>query len=131
MQTQDFKYISFKRSQELAKIEKLKASLHLISIKKGKNRSKRIVFEENEEETPEKKQQSMDFQHQLEYQFRDQTKMYRELEKREERARQLTLILQDMTHSRMTANSKNREGQKVVNDNKNCIPLLFPAERLK
>jgi U3 small nucleolar RNA-associated protein 11 len=49
MQSQDSKYVAFKRSIELKKIEKLKSGLHLLDVE-GLPRNKHILFTDSKEE---------------------------------------------------------------------------------
>lgn len=49
MQSQDVNYVSYKRSIELKKIDRLKASLHLLDVE-GKPKNKHIFFTDTEEE---------------------------------------------------------------------------------
>lgn len=98
LQSQDYKYISYKRTMELAKIEKLKSTLHLIDYP-DKPKNKHIIFVDMDEDALNFDWEShtqLPFQSIGEGDVKGRQKLYRELKRREERARQLTIILDKM-----------------------------------
>lgn len=98
LQSQDYKYISYKRTMELAKIERLKSSLHLIDCPE-KPKKKHIIFVDELEDLDKfdwKSRAEPPFQSIEEGDVKGRQKAYRELKRREERARQLTIILEKM-----------------------------------
>ena len=140
MQSQDIKYISYKRKIELEKIEKLKSSLHLISVP-DKPKNKKIVFvyeDDNEQEVQERiEQMKEDAEYEAELHLtglnRQQQKMYKELKKREERASELTKILETLTQRKQSLTTKQKEGQRLSKKEEadTSRPLVCPAERNK
>ena len=113
MQTQDMKYIAYKRKCEFEKIEKLKANAHFISVI-DKPKNKKIVFvDEDEEEAIQEKIEQLT--EDIEYEealhggtSKKQEKQYKELKRREERYRQLTQILQNLTKKNQALKCKTR-----------------------
>lgn len=98
MQTRDIQYVSYKRTVEMSKIEKLKANLHMIHVE-DKPCNTRIVFTDSgraKKVSKKPKVASTDDKYQEDPGWKQRQKAYRELEKRTERLRQLTILLQKM-----------------------------------
>lgn len=150
IKSQDAKYIAYKRKIELEKIEKLKSSLHLISVpEKAKNTKIVFVDSDDEEEREETVQRVIE---DGEYEFellaglnKHQQKAYKELKKREERARQLTEILNEMTGQGGSSKDDNQdidEDDELFDDDeeqekpqktkkKKASKIVWPQERKK
>lgn len=98
LQSQDYKYILYKRTMELAKMQKLRSTLHLIDHSE-KPKNKHIIFVDSNEDVD-----NFDWKSHAEGPFhsveggdvKGRQKAYRELKRREERARQLAIILEKM-----------------------------------
>lgn len=113
MRTQDLKYIVSKRTQELRKIEKLQAQLHLTSVNIDKN-NKHIYFDKDKKHEAEERT----FHNLMETELPDvdektlfknaarRQALYRELSKRIEREKELAVIQQKIEVSRAIENRK-------------------------
>lgn len=156
MQTQDTKYISLKRNMEMEKVNKLKASLHLISIPDKQRNTKTIFVEEGDdeeevEERIERIKEDSEYESILHSHLnRKQTQRYKELQKREDRVRKLTEILDDLNRRKKDNQPGKKKGlemrivkeekgerkkvkknRAVAGDAESIKPLIFPAERIK
>lgn len=113
MRTQDLKYIVSKRTQELKKIEKLQAQLHLTSVNIEKN-NKHIYFDKDKKKKAEERTFNNLMQTELpdvdeKTLFKNAAKrqaLYRELSKRIEREKELAVIQQKIEVSRAIENRK-------------------------
>ena len=135
IQSQDMKYIAFKRKVELEKVAKLEASLHMISLPhKTKNRHIIFVDDDNKEEVKERLQRIVQ---EAEEKSNDgpskaQLKMYKELAKREERAAQLTIILDKMRIKSHVSQSSGQKPKKSQDGDPSSAPVYcWPNERQK
>ena len=135
IQSQDMKYIAFKRKMELEKIAKLQASLHHISLPL-ETKNKHIIFmdEDNRDQVKERLQRIVaDAKKQAqEAPTKAQLKMYKELEKRKERAAQLTIILDKLRIKSQVSQSGKRKPVKEKDGDPTCAPVyVWPSERQK
>lgn len=111
MRTQDLKYVTLKRNQEKKKIEKLQASLNLMSVDSKKN-NQHIRFVKNLESNESVQKQTTqvpDFDLEALASASEQKKsLYKELAKRINRERELAIIQQKLEMKRHV------EGKKSV-----------------
>lgn len=135
MKSQDMKYIAFKRKIELEKIAKLEASLHHICLP-NRPANKHIIFmnEDNEDQVKDRVQRIVqEAEEKSDVPTKAQFKLYKELEKRKERAAQLTIILDKMRIKAQVSQTKT--GQKPVKSkpgDPNSAPVYYwPSERQK
>lgn len=135
IQSQDMKYISFKRKMELEKIAKLEASLHMISLpNKAKNKHIIFVHDDNKEEVRERVQRIVQEAEEKSYErpSKAQLKMYKELEKRKERAAQLTIILNKMTIKSLASKKSGVNPRKLDDGDPSSASVSYwPSERQK
>ncbi|KAJ8952941.1 hypothetical protein NQ318_006558 [Aromia moschata] len=140
MRTQDLKYITMKRTQELKRIEKLQSALHLSSIdfemknkhiyfdkKKRKSADERTLELLSEKELPDIDEES------LTKMARKRKAMYDELSKRINRERELTIVQQKIEVSRALENKKSvLRPKKVKKGTTNRAPIyVWKYERKK
>ena len=100
IQSRDLRYIEYKRSCEMAKIEKLKSTLHLIHVDE-KPQNKRLVFtDDGKPKKVKAKTSKLVSDEDLSLGdpgWKERKKAYRELQKREDRLKQLTILSQKMS----------------------------------
>lgn len=140
MRTQDLKYIVHKRTQELKKIEKLQALLHFPSVEVGK-KTKHIYFDKETEK--EAKERTLKLLMETELPDVDKgtliknankrTALYKELGKRIERERQLSIIQQKFEIAKAVENKKNViKPKRLKKGNKDRAPVyVWKYERKK
>lgn len=140
MRSQDLKYIVTKRTQEMKKIEKLQAQLHLSSVDL-KNKSKHIYFDKACEN--EVKRRSLEYlgnkelpninYKDLEEAAKQKKHLYSELSKRINREKELTVIQAKIEAKRNIENKKTvLPPKKVKRGKKNRAPIyVWKYERKK
>ncbi|XP_017783319.1 PREDICTED: probable U3 small nucleolar RNA-associated protein 11 [Nicrophorus vespilloides] len=121
MQTQDLKYITFKRTQEQRKIDKLQSQLHLTSVSLQVQRSHK-VFPKNLE-SEEKKEEpdylattslpDVDIKA-LTSATETQKRLYRELSKRIQREKELSVIQDKLEMKRHTSSKAHVLKPKLI-----------------
>lgn len=136
IQSQDMKYIAFKRKIELEKIAKLEASLHMISLPDKKAKNKHVIFVHDDDDKEEVKQRLQRIVQEAEQPAygptKAQLKMYKELEKRKERASQLTIILDKMRIKNQVSQTSGPKPKKLDDGDPSSAPAYsWPRERQK
>ncbi|CAH1961387.1 unnamed protein product [Acanthoscelides obtectus] len=140
MRTQDLKYIVTKRTQELKKIEKLQAELHLTSVDVLK-KNKHIYYDKEVKKQAEERT----LQHLMEQELPDvdentlaesakkRKALYRELSKRIERERELAIVQQKMETAKAIENKKSvLKPKRVKKGTKDQAPIyVWKYERKK
>ncbi|KAJ8984642.1 hypothetical protein NQ317_009870 [Molorchus minor] len=140
MQTQDLRYITTKRTQELKKVEKLQAQLHLSSVDLG-TKNKHIYFDKNSKREAEKRTLELLAEKQLPdidedtllKMARKRKAMYDELSKRINREKELAIIQQKLEVTKALENKKSiLPPKKVKKGTKNRAPIyVWKYERKK
>nr|CAI5854293.1 unnamed protein product [Callosobruchus analis] len=140
MRTQDLKYIVTKRTQELKKIEKLQAQLHLTSVEFTK-KNKHIYYDKEAQKQAEERnlqhlmdQELPDVNEDMLVKSADKRKaMYRELSKRIERERDLAVVQQKIEAARAVENKKSLlKPKRVKKGTKDRAPIyVWKYERKK
>lgn len=116
MQTQDIKYIIYKRTQESRKIEKLQSQLHLTNVNHNiKNQhitfEKEKVAEDNNLTHPELEHVNEDVLNEI---TEKQKKLYTELGKRIKREKELAIIQRKLEMRNFIKNKKNNLLPKLI-----------------
>nr|CAH7746088.1 unnamed protein product [Callosobruchus chinensis] len=140
MRTQDLKYIVTKRTQELKKIEKLQAQLHLTSVEVTK-KNKHIYYDKEAKKQAEERslQHLMDQElpdvneHMLAKSADKRKALYKELSKRIERERELAVVQQKIEAARAIENKKSLlKPKRVKKGTKDRAPIyVWKYERKK
>ncbi|XP_044259171.1 probable U3 small nucleolar RNA-associated protein 11 [Tribolium madens] len=141
MRSQDLKYITTKRTQELKKIEKLQAQLHLASVDHDV-KNKHIYFTKNidKEELTKKKLEQLSKKELPDVNLDDLAEatkkkkhLYNELAKRINREKELSVIQQKIEMKKHVENRKNvLPPKRVRRGNRNRAPIyVWPYERKK
>lgn len=140
MRSQDLKYITLKRTQELKRIEKLQAQLHLTSVK-HKVKNKHLRFEKNLEE--DSKDPQINFlcktqlpdidRNELAAAARRRASLYSELSKRIQREKELAVVQQKIEIKKHIEGKKSViPPKKVKKGSKNKAPVyVWKYERKK
>lgn len=140
MKSQDLKYITTKRTQEMKKIEKLQAQLHLTGINHRK-RNKHVYFNENLDAnytennlltkltTEELPDINLDL---LEDAVKNKKALYKQLSKRIERERELATIQRKIEIERHLKEKNLLKPKRLRKGNKNSAPVyVWKYERKK
>lgn len=140
MQTQDLKYIVSKRTQELKKIEKLQAQLHLTSVNIEK-KNKHIYFDNAKKKETEERTLNLLMQKELPdvdentlvKSANKRQALYKELSKRIERERELTVIQQKIEMSKALESRKCKlRPKRIKKGTKDRAPVyVWKYERKK
>ncbi|KAI4459434.1 u3 small nucleolar rna-associated protein 11 [Holotrichia oblita] len=140
MRTQDIKYIITKRTQELKKIEKLQAQLHLTSIN-FEPQNKHVYFTENldepsiETELPihlmEKELPDVDIKS-LQQAVQNRKALYQQLSKRIEREKELAIIQRKIEIKRHLQQKTLLKPKRLRKGSKSTAPVyVWKYERKK
>nr|KAG5710955.1 hypothetical protein BaRGS_013689 [Batillaria attramentaria] len=123
MQREDFRYVQWKRTVELRKIEKLKGRLQLLDPEFHQN--KHIVFVDKETEVGEAKQRLLEEKKQLMQKTQptpetqeEMEQVYGMLAKRYERLKELTVIAQKLETSMQLTKDKTGKKKLVAEETK-------------
>ncbi|XP_013774006.1 probable U3 small nucleolar RNA-associated protein 11 [Limulus polyphemus] len=155
MQTQDLSYITIKRSAETKKIERLKATLHVLDSEE-RPQNKHTFFVDTKHEakkfdvachlgthpalldraynrpkldTLKKTVLSLD-EESLTHIAKEKRKQYEELDQRIQRERELTVLTQKMETKKKLMNSKDKPIKKIKDGTKDSAPIyLWKKER--
>lgn len=140
MRTQDLKYIVTKRTQELRKIERLQAQLHLPSVALEK-KNKHVYFDQSAKKEAEERTLKMLMEQELpdvdertlEESAKKRKAMYKELVKRIERERELAVVQQKLETAKAVENRKSvLPPKKVKRGTKDRAPVyVWKYERKK
>ncbi|XP_056641168.1 probable U3 small nucleolar RNA-associated protein 11 [Diorhabda sublineata] len=140
MRTQDLKYITTKKTQELKKIEKIQSLLHLSSLELPK-RNTHIYFDKEKKKEAKERTLKMLMEKELPdvsekdlmKSARSRQNLYKELAKRIERERELAVVQQKIEVKRSLENKKTvLPPKKVKKGSKDSAPVyVWKYERKK